>query len=118
MDDGGSGGGGGGTKPNLDNPLGHVSAMNCLPVPELPQGVDMNMSLLQMMTNGQKLPGGGTQLAPGVVAGSSVLGNGGRGELSAAATVCNWGKCLEVILNSEFGGAAAGLGFLYIEPDN
>ena len=90
----------------MDPTANHVSAMNILPPPELPQGVDMNMSLLQMMTNGQTLPGGGTQLAPGVVCGSSVLGDKTQ---SAAATVCNWGKCLEVIIGSEFSGP--------LEPD-
>ena len=48
-----------------NNLMNHVSAFSCLPPPEIPQGVDMNMSLLQMMASGTQLPGGGTALAPG-----------------------------------------------------
>ena len=55
---------GGGAPPSVDL-SNHVSAFSCLPPPEIPQGVDMNMSLLQMMASGTQLPGGGTALAPG-----------------------------------------------------
>ena len=54
----------GGAPPSVDL-SNHVSAFSCLPPPEIPQGVDMNMSLLQMMASGTQLPGGGTALAPG-----------------------------------------------------
>lgn len=101
----------------------HVSAFSCLPPPEIPQGVDMNMSLLQMMASGTQLPGGGTALAPGVVCGSNVELPGGSVDKSktASATVCNWGKCLEVILASEFTGPleqdACGLYKIEIDVD-
>ena len=81
---------------NADPTATHVSAMSCLPPPEVPPGID----LLQMMAHGQPLPGGGVQFAPGVVCGSSVMGE----PLQTVNVVCNWGKCLDVILQSEFNG--------------
>ena len=55
----------------------------------------MNLSLLQMMSG---MKGGiSSQAIPGVKP-PSVSGNGS----DTAATVCNWRKCLDILLQSEF----------------
>lgn len=82
---------------NAGNPAAnHVSAMGCMPPPEIPQGASMNLSLLQMMSGATGAGGGlNSQAMPGVKLPSVPEGN-------TATRVCNWGKCLETILQSEF----------------
>jgi len=79
-----------------DNPAAnHVSAMGCMPPPQIPEGANnLNLSLLQMMSG---VSGGiSKQEIPGVKFPTLTTSQ------SAASKVCNWGKCLEAILQSEF----------------
>jgi hypothetical protein len=75
----------------------HVSALGGMT--NMPGGADTNVSLLQMMTNsfGQGRAGVGTGTGiPGIVPPTE--------ETSNASDICNWGRCLEVILQAEFTG--------------
>lgn len=82
---------------------GHVSALGMADLSG--GGASMNMSLLQMMTNNmtknQQSNNATVPAIPGMF--PPVLPNIKPGD-TAASTVCSWGRCLDVILQTEFNG--------------
>ena len=75
--------------------LGNVTA------PAAGSTASMNMSLLQSLTSGAKMPGNQVQLGPGIVTPPTTT--------PPEEFPANWGRCLEVIINNEFN--------VGIEPD-